>query len=275
MAGDPSLISTRHLSRSVYLLPFEEGNVALCAGKDGAIIVDTPQLSAIPQIQAAVNHFASGTFCFLINTHGHSDHTAGNAILGEHMPIIAHRNVRKQLMTDRHITIGIQTVIPAQKPTAWPRLVFDQAMTLNLNDEEINLIHFPHGHSDGDGIVWFMKANVVHLGDILWPNVFPFVDVQNGGSVDGLICNVDKIINLLPPDVCLIPGHGAISDMQDLKAYHHMLVETTNWICSQKKANKTFEEIYSTLPEEWSSWGQGFISPSAWVEMVLYSYGFL
>jgi cyclase len=261
------------LSRTVYFLPAEGGNIGLCAGKEGALLVDIPQAAEVARAQASLDRLAPGPLKFLVNTHAHGDHVAGNAILGEQMPIIAHANVRKRLMADQQITVGIEAVIPAQAPEAWPRLIFDHAMTLFLNEEEVRLIHFPHGHSDSDVIVWFREANVVHLGDILWPGIFPFVDVENEGSVNGLIRNVEKLIELLPASIQIIPGHGPISDMKALKEYHRMLVETTDWICKQGQTNRHFEDIHRAMPQEWRAWSQGFISTPAWIELVLYSYG--
>ncbi|CAG0928665.1 hypothetical protein TFLX_01004 [Thermoflexales bacterium] len=261
------------LSGTVYLLPAEGGNVGLCAGQDGAVWVDIPQAAEVARVQAGVESLAPGPLKFLVNTHAHGDHVAGNALLGEQMPIIAHTNVRKRLMADQSITVGIKTVIPAQPPVAWPRIVFDQALTLHLNGEEIRLIHFPQGHSDSDVIVWFSTANVVHVGDIFWPGMFPFVDVENGGSVEGLKQNVAKLIELLPATAQIIPGHGPVSDLTGLKAYHRMLGETTDWICKQRRANKSVENIRQAVPEEWLTWGHEFISTAAWVELVLYSYG--
>jgi cyclase len=260
------------LSGTVYVLPAEGGNVGLCAGKDGALLVDIPQAAEVARVQAAVDSLTPGPMRFLVNTHAHGDHVAGNALLGERMPIIAQANARMRLMSDQAITVGTKTVFPAQPPTAWPRLVFDRALTLYLNGEEIRLIHWPQGHSDCDVVAWFREANAAHLGDIFWPGIYPFVDVENGGSVEGLKQNVESLMELLPAGIQLIPGHGPVSDMKELKAYHRMLVETTDWICRQRQANRWFDDIRQTMPQEWQGWGQGFVSLAAWVELVLYSY---
>ena len=142
-----------------------------------------------------------------------------------------------------------------------------------MNGEEIRFVHFPQGHSDSDAMVWFWDAGVVHLGDIFWPGVFPFIDVENGGSVEGLIENVGKLIESLPADVKIIPGHGPVSNIQGLKEYHRMLVESTDWIRKQGQDKKYFEDIYRAFPKGWQTWGQGYISSAAWTEIVLYSYG--
>ncbi|MBN1429682.1 MAG: MBL fold metallo-hydrolase [Anaerolineae bacterium] len=273
MTTADTLLQPHLLSDTVYLLSAEGGNVGLCAGKDGALLVDIPQEAELSRIQAGVDSLAPGNLRLLVNTHAHADHVAGNVLLGDDMPIIAHTNTRKRLKTDQRITVGVKAFHPAQPPIAWPNLVFDQEITLHLNGEEIQLTHFPQGHSDCDIIVWFRNANVVHVGDIFWPRSFPFVDVENGGSVMGLIQNVKKLIDLLPASIQIIPGHGPVSDVKELKKYHRMLVETTDWIDKQRQANQRSKDIAQTMPDKWQSCGKAFISTDAWVDLVLYSLG--
>ncbi len=260
-------------SDTVYALAAEGGNVGLCAGAEGVLLVDVPRPSEVARIQATLAQMPSGPLQFLVNTHAHGDHVAGNASLGKQMLVIAQANVRQRMMAEQRITVGFSAINPAYPPEALPRLIFERSLTLYLNDEEIRLIHFPQGHSDGDVIVWFCKADVVHLGDIFWSPLFPFVDVENGGSVAGLIRNVERLLDLLPPTAKLIPGHGVLSDMDGLKAYYRMLVETTEWICSRRRAGLGVADIAQSFPEEWRSWSHPFIQPAVWVDLVLYSYG--
>jgi glyoxylase-like metal-dependent hydrolase (beta-lactamase superfamily II) len=234
------------------------------------MIVDIPQANEVPRIMAAVKQLHPGDFNFLVNTHAHGDHTAGNAMLSEQMPIIAHKNVRNWLQKERRINIGIQTIIKAQPADALPRLVFEDQLTLHLNQEEIRLIHYPHAHSDSDIIVWFLQANVAHLGDLFWPEIFPFVDVENGGAIDGLIAGIKQVLDLLPEDIQLIPGHGPMGNMKDLHNYLDMLEETTFYIRGQWKAGKTKEEIIAGFPEKWLHKSCDFISTAGWVDIATY-----
>ena len=138
-----------------------------------------------------------------------------------------------------------------------------------FNGEEIKAIHYPHGHTDGDGVIFFTQSNVVHLGDHMMTGRFPFVDTTSGGSVDGLVRNIGQIIPKLPADVKIIPGHGPLATLDDLKKYHQVLLETVEIIRNQVKAGKSLDEIKAAgLPAQYESWGTGFISTPVWIETV-------
>jgi cyclase len=264
-------LTAQHLSRCVYFLAAEGCNVAVCVGIDGAMIVDIPQASEVPRILKAIERLRSGEFHFLVNTHAHGDHTAGNALLSDQMPIIAHKNVRHWLPLQRKINVGFQGTIEAQPPEALPKLVFEDHLTLHLNQEEIRLTHFPKGHSDSDIIVWFLQANVAHLGDLFWPEIFPFIDVENGGSLDGMIENVKQLIELLPDTIQLIPGHGPICGMPELKNFLEMLEETSAYVRTEHKSGKRKSDIVSNFPEKWQHKSCEFIDTSGWVDIILFN----
>ncbi len=262
------------INGTVYLLEATGGNVALCAGSEGAVLVDVPQAGDVPRIIATLENFRLGPLRYLVNTHWHSDHVAGNAALGAAMPIVAHANVRRHIGVDRWFRAGIQTLAPAQPPVAWPRITFDDKLTLYLNGEEIQLHYLPGGHSDSDVLVWFTQANVVHLGDLFWPGVFPFVDVEHGGSVTKLLEHIELLLTWLPETATLIPGHGPVSTRPALVEYGHMLRATTQWIGEQREMGRTLAELQKAgLPEAWKPWGNGFVSEAAWIELVVYDEG--
>jgi glyoxylase-like metal-dependent hydrolase (beta-lactamase superfamily II) len=140
---------------------------------------------------------------------------------------------------------------------------------VHFNGEDIRAIHYPHGHTDGDAVIFFTSSNVVHLGDDFFAGRFPFVDVDNGGSVIGLAKNIGEIIPKIPAGAKLIPGHGALSTIDDLKAYHRMLLETTDVVRKKVAAGKTLDQIKAEgLPDEWKSWGTGFIKTDQWIELI-------
>ena len=146
-------------------------------------------------------------------------------------------------------------------------------MTIHFNGEEIRVIHFPSGHTDGDSVVFFAESNVVHMGDDFFCGSFPFVDLDHGGDVQGLIDNVGTIISMLRSDVKIIPGHGPLSTLDDLKAYHRMLIETTEFVRGRIKQGKSVEQIKSEgLPEKWDAWAAGFIKADRWIETVHKSF---
>ncbi|MCS6804086.1 MAG: MBL fold metallo-hydrolase [Acidobacteriota bacterium] len=259
-------MKTTPVSGHVYMLEGAGGNIGVSAGPDGILIVDDQFAPLAEKIRAALKAINPGKLKFVLNTHWHGDHTGSNRIFGAEATIIAHENVRKRLMTDQHL---LGRHVPAEPKEAWPVITFDESLTIHFNDDEIRMIHFPHGHTDGDSIIFFTKANVVHMGDDFFAGRFPFVDLNSGGSVDGLIKNVETLIRQLSPDVKIIPGHGPLSTLDDLRAYHRMLVETTSLIRLRIAAGKTLEQIKAEgLPDQWKSWGSGFISTERWIEIV-------
>ena len=244
------------------------GNIGVSVGEDGILIVDDEFAPLADKIRAALKNLGEGKLRFILNTHWHGDHTGGNAPLGRDAPIIAHDNVRKRLSTEQRLEFFKQTV-PASPKEALPVITFDQSLSVHFNGEEIRVIHFPHGHTDGDSVIFFTKSNVVHMGDDFFAGRFPFVDLESGGSVQGLTKNIGEIIPKLPDGAKLIPGHGPISTIDDLKAYHRMLMGTTELVRKKIAAKMTLDQIKKEgLPAEWKSWGEGFIKTEQWIELV-------
>ena len=250
-------IKTTHVAGNIYMLEGAGGNIGASVGPDGILLVDDQFAPLAEKIRNALKELSEGQLKFLINTHFHGDHTGGNAIFGAEAHIISHTNVRKRLQ------------IESSPQKALPVVTFDDSLSIHFNGEEIRVIHFPHSHTDGDSVIFFTGSNVVHLGDLFFSGRFPYVDLNNGGDVEGLIKHIEKLLAELPPDVKLIPGHGPLSDLDDLRIYHQTLVETMEVIRDQIEAGKSLEEIKAAgLPKKWRSWGAGFISTGRWIEIV-------
>jgi len=261
-------IKATKVSGNVYMLEGSGGNIGVSVGVDGILIVDDEFAPLAEKIKAALKTLGEGKLKFILNTHWHADHTGGNAPLGKEATIIAHDNVRKRLSTEQRLEFFKQTV-PASPSEAWPVITFDQSLSVHFNGEEIKVIHFPHGHTDGDSVIFFTTSNVVHMGDDFFAGRFPFVDLDSGGSVQGMAKNVGEIIPKLPAGVKLIPGHGPISTIDDLKAYHRMLLETTEIVRKKIAAKKSLEQVKKEgLPAAWKSWGEGFVKTDQWLELV-------
>ena len=261
-------IKATKVSGNVYMLEGSGGNIGVSIGVDGILIVDDEFAPLAEKIKAALKNLGEGKLKFILNTHWHVDHTGGNAPLGKEATIIAHDNVRKRLSTEQRLEFFKQTV-PASPSEAWPVITFDQSLSVHFNGEEIKVIHFPHGHTDGDSVIFFTTSNVVHMGDDFFAGRFPFVDLDSGGSVQGMAKNVGEIIPKLPAGVKLIPGHGPISTIDDLKAYHRMLLETTEIVRKKIAAKKSLEQVKKEgLPAAWKSWGEGFVKTDQWLELV-------
>ncbi|HZI87010.1 MAG TPA: MBL fold metallo-hydrolase [Pyrinomonadaceae bacterium] len=261
-------IKASKVAGNVYMLEGRGGNIGVSVGSDGILIVDDQFAPLAEKIKAALKTLGEGKLKFVLNTHWHSDHTGGNVVFGPEAPIIAHDNVRKRLSTEQRIEV-FKTTVAASPKEALPVITFGQSLSVHFNGEEIRVIHFPKGHTDGDSVIFFTGSNVVHMGDDFFAARFPFVDLGSGGSVQGLAQNIGEILGKLPAGVKLIPGHGPISTADDLKAYHRMLVETTDIVRKKMAAGKTLAEIKAEgFPEEWKSWGTGFIKTDAWIETI-------
>jgi cyclase len=259
-------IKATKVAGSVYMLEGAGGNIGVSIGADGILIVDDQFAPLADKIRAALKTLGEGKLKFVLNTHWHGDHTGGNAQFAAEASVIAHDNVRKRLATEQTI---FNEKVPASPKEALPVITFDKSLSVHFNGEEIRAIHFPHGHTDGDSVIFFTGSNVVHMGDDFFAGRFPFVDIQNGGDVVNLAKNVGEIIGRLPAGVKIIPGHGPLSTVDDLKLYHRMLVETIDVVRKQVAAGKTLEQIKAGgLPETWKTWGTGFIKTDQWIELI-------
>ena len=256
-------IKSEKANGNVYMLTGAGGNIGVSAGADGILMIDDQFAPLSEKIRAALKELNPGKLKFVLNTHFHGDHTGGNVNFGPEAPIIAQTNVRKRLSVEQKV---LGEPVKAAPPAALPVITFDDSLSLYFNGEEIRVMHFPNGHTDGDSIIFFTKSNVVHMGDDFFAGKFPFVDLDSGGSVEGMTRNVRAVIAKLPADAKVIPGHGPLSTLADLKAYENMLTETTEIVRQQMKAGKTLEQIRTAgLPAKWDSWGTGFIKTNIWL----------
>ena len=254
---------------NIYMLEGAGGNIGVSAGSDGILIIDDQFAPLADKIRAALREINPGQLRFVLNTHYHGDHTGSNVVFGKEATIIAHDNVRARLAAEQTV-LGQKT--PASPKEALPVITYAQSVSIHFNGEEIRVIHFPAGHTDGDSIIFFHTSNVVHMGDHFFFNAFPFVDLDHGGSVEGLTKNVGDIIARLPADTRIIPGHGQLATLDDLKRYHRMLTETTAIIRREMAAGKTLAQLKAAgLPEEWKTWGTGFIKTDRWIETIFNS----
>ena len=263
-------VKTTKVSGNVYMLQGRGGNIGAITGMDGILIVDDDYKAVSQKLAAALKELGSEKPRFILNTHWHGDHTEGNQYFGKDSIIIAHINVRKRLLDPPTLFGQKPELYPA---FALPIVTYTESMSLYLNGEEIRAVHFPNGHTDGDTVVFFKNANVVHLGDDFFVNRFPFVDIDSGGSVQGLINNVAELIKQIPADAKLIPGHGPLATIADLKAFHQTLVETSNIVQAEMKKGKSLDDIKKAgLPEKYKEWGSGFVKNDFWIETIHRSY---
>ena len=221
---------------------FAGGNIGVSVGDDGILIVDDQFAPLADKIAAALKGVTDKPVRFVLNTHFHGDHTNGNRYWGQHATIIAHDNVRVRMATGNPDPNPDNHRDPAPK-FALPVITFSQTATVHINGDDIRAVHFPHGHTDGDAVVWFTQSNVVHMGDDFFNGVFPFIDVDSGGSVQGLIKNIEEIIPQLKPDTKVIPGHGPLGNVEDLKKFVAMLKDCYAIVDAGVKKGKTLEQL--------------------------------
>jgi len=254
---------------NVYMLQGAGGNIGASVGDDGIVIVDDQYAPLAEKIQAALKGITDKPVRFIINTHYHGDHTGGNAYFQKQAPIIAQDNVRKRLESGSVAGNGssVHMDMKAAAKEALPIITFDHDVTVHLNGEDIRALFFPAGHTDGDSIIFFPKSNVVHMGDDFVTYGFPFIDVDSGGSINGMIDAVEKVIAQLPPDVKVIPGHGPISSLDDMRAYLAMLKATRDVVAKALLAGQTLDQMkQAKLLDPWKKYSGDFINQDAFLE---------
>jgi len=254
---------------NVYMLQGAGGNIGASVGDDGIVIVDDQYAPLAEKIEAALKGITDKPVRFIINTHYHGDHTGGNAYFQKQAPIIAHDNVRKRLESGGAAGNGGSVhmdVKPAAKE-ALPIITFDHDVTVHLNGEDIRALFFPAGHTDGDSIIFFPKSNVVHMGDDFVTYGFPFIDIDSGGSINGMIDGVEKVIAQVPPDVKIIPGHGPVSNLDDVRAYLIMLKATRDAVQKALAEKQTLDQMkQAKLLDPWKRYSGDFINEDAFLE---------
>ncbi len=233
-------IKVTKVAGTVYMLEGAGGNIGVSVGQDGIVIIDDQFAPLADKIQAALKGITSQPVRFVINTHWHFDHTGGNAYFQRQGPIIAQENVRERLKAGGE---AAGNKIPPAPKEALPIITFNDRATVHLNGEDIRAIHFPHGHTDGDSVIFFPQSNVVHMGDDFVTYGFPFIDLESGGGVRGMIAAVEKVIATVPPDAKVIPGHGALSTVADLKPYLAMLKDTMARVQKGIDQGKTLAQL--------------------------------
>jgi Zn-dependent hydrolases, including glyoxylases len=252
-------ITATPVAGTVQMLQGQGGNIAVSIGADGVLMVDDQFGPLADKIKAKITELGGGAPAFLLNTHWHGDHTGGNEFFSDAATIIAHDNVRVRLADPSAERV----------PAALPVITYSDGISVHYNGEEIRLIHLPNGHTDGDSAVWFIGSNVVHMGDEYVNRTFPFIDTASGGTLEGLMQNSQRMLELLPDDVKIIPGHGALSTKAEFAEWAEGVKTTVALVLEQKAAGKDLQTIIDEgLPAEYESWGQGFINESAWITAI-------
>ncbi len=254
----------------VLMLVGQGGNIGVSYGVNGVFLVDDQFAPLTEKILAAVRTVSDAPVRFVLNTHWHGDHTGGNEPLGaQGALIVAHENVRERMSVEQFFELT-QRRVPAAAEGALPVITFTDAMTFHWNDDEIHVFHTARAHTDGDAIVHFRNANVVHMGDTYFNGMYPFIDVGTGGTIDGMIAVADSVLAFSDEDTKIIPGHGPISDSSELLAYRTMLDAVRSRVADMLAQGATQEEVVGAkLTQDLDAeWGGGFMDPDTWIGLV-------
>jgi glyoxylase-like metal-dependent hydrolase (beta-lactamase superfamily II) len=263
-------IKTTEVTPGIYMLQGRGGNIGLSIGDDGAFLIDDQFAPLSEKIQQAIAALTDQPVRFLLNTHWHIDHAGGNENFGQGGAIIvAHENVRKRLAKGQFV-VPFNAEIPPAPGVALPVVTFDQGITFHWNDDTLEVVHLETAHTDGDAVIYFKTANVVHTGDLFWNGLYPVIDASSGGSTVGVISGVERILARIDSSTRLIPGHGPVGDKDDLRSYLEMLMASYASIKALKEQGKTLEQIVEAKPtaEFDEQCGVAFLNPEQWVGMV-------
>jgi glyoxylase-like metal-dependent hydrolase (beta-lactamase superfamily II) len=268
-------IQTVLVAQGVWMLVGAGGNIGVSAGEDGVFLIDDQYAPLTEKIRTAVAKLSPKPIRFVLNTHWHGDHTGGNEHLGEAgVLIVANDNVRKRMSSEQFLK-AMNRKVPPSPEIALPVVTYSEDVTFYLNGDTIHAIHVAPAHTDGDSIVYFEKADVIHMGDVFFESGYPFVDLSSGGSVQGVIDGVNRALEMIGPNTKVIPGHGKLSDRAGLIAYRDMLRTIVGRVAEAKAAGKSLEEIQSAKPtaELDERWGGGFIDADRIVATIFESLG--
>jgi cyclase len=255
---------------SVHMLTGAGGNLGVSVGDDGVFLIDDQFAPLSEKIKAAIATISAKPVKFLVNTHWHGDHVGGNENFGKDGAIIvAHDNVRKRMSTDGFIKAFNREVKAAPKD-ALPVVTFADSVTLHLNGETMKVIHVDPAHTDGDSVIFFEQANVLHTGDLFFNGLYPFIDLSSGGNIDGVIAAAARLIPMVDDETKIIPGHGPLATKADYQKYHDTLKAIRDNVAKLVAAGKSMDEVIAAKPsaEFDAEWGNGFMKPATFLSIV-------
>ena len=266
--ADPPPVPVRveRIAPGVAVLFGRGGNIGLSYGADGNVLVDDQYAPMTPNITAALREIDADPVRFVINTHWHGDHTGGNENLGRAgTVVVAHDNVRAR-MTMEQMVRGER--VPPSPAGALPVITFSDNLTFHLNGDDIRAVHVEHAHTDGDSLIYWTRANVLHMGDTYFNGMLPFIDLDSGGSIDGVIAAVEAGLALANEETRIIPGHGPVARRADLVRYRDMLIELRSRVGQGIAAGRTLAQIQAGRHADAYGRPDAFISPDSMIETI-------
>ena len=252
-------IEVQQANKNVYMLTGAGGNIGVLATDNGLLLVDDQFAPLAERIELAMSSISKKPLKYIVNTHLHGDHTGGNSYFSHKAPIFAHHNVRSRLKAKEGV-----------EQSSLPVVTYENGVTIHLGKEVIKLIHLAGGHTDGDTVVYFKNANVLHTGDLYFQGRFPYVDLKNGGSVKRYLANVNYLVEHMPKDIVIIPGHGSMSNITELKAFAEMMVYSIDRVEKALAEGKSRQEILTMgIGDGYESMSWRFITEEKWLNTLI------
>jgi glyoxylase-like metal-dependent hydrolase (beta-lactamase superfamily II) len=267
---DSIQVTSQQVQENIYVLKGAGGNIGILTGADGIVMIDDQFLQLGKKIKDAIASLDKGPIRFTLNTHIHGDHSGSNEYFKQLGSIIVAHDLVRERMSKESFTEGSNSTTPPRDKDAWPVVTFPNKLTLHLNDQDIDLIHFEPGHTDGDVIIHFKQANVFHMGDVFVTYGYPYIDMSSGGSINGLIATLDQSLALMNETSMIIPGHGELCKKADVVKYRNRLADIRDKVSAALKKGKKPEELAGldiTNAYE-AEWGKGFIKGKDFVMIV-------
>jgi glyoxylase-like metal-dependent hydrolase (beta-lactamase superfamily II) len=264
------IVETTRLTDNLHMLKGSGGNLVVCTGDDGIFLVDDQYAPLTERILAAIAEIQEGPVRFVVNTHWHFDHTGGNENFGKAGSVlVAHENVRERMSADQFNRF-LDREIPASPHVALPVVTFDAGVTFHLNGQTLEVRHFANAHTDGDAAVFFREANVIHTGDIVFYGLYPFVDVDSGGSIDGIIDACEVFLEEADAETQFVVGHGPLIGRAELETYLDMMVEIRARIATRIEAGDDLAAVQASRPTaDWDeTWGNTWLNGDQITELV-------
>jgi glyoxylase-like metal-dependent hydrolase (beta-lactamase superfamily II) len=266
-------IQTVAVGPGVHMLIGQGGNIGVSSGTDGVFVIDDQYAPLTEKIVAAIRGFSDEPIRFVVNTHWHGDHVGGNENMGKMGAlIVAHDNVRQRMSVEQ-VMEALGRTVPPSPEEALPVVTFNETVTFHLNGDELHVFHVPHAHTDGDAIIHFRGANVIHMGDTFFNGTYPFIDIGSGGDVNGMIAAADQVLAIADDETKIIPGHGALATRGNLERFRAVLALARTRVAAAIADGSTLDEIKAAnlMADHDEAWGQAFINPERFVEFVYQS----
>jgi cyclase len=270
LAQSPGELDETSLAPGLAMWAGRGGNIGVLHGPEGTLLIDDQFADVTPAIRKAVARLGAEPIRFVLNTHFHGDHVGGNENLaGQGALIVAHENVRERMSAEQWNGLTGKSTPPSPK-AALPVVTFDEGIRFHFNGHSVEVLHVAPAHTDGDSIVFFREANVLHLGDVYFNGLYPYIDVEGGGSVDGVIAAADRALALANDETQIIPGHGPLSNASELRVYRNMLQSVRDRVAAGIARGETLDQITASAPTRDfdEAWGGGFLKPHMFVRIV-------